>query len=55
MPHRFMQRSGPPSATRIPLNNERERIQVDEPYILLCRHTAAAGWLAVPRQVIRFK
>ncbi len=31
--HRFMQRLGLP-ATRIPLN-ERERIQVDEPYILV--------------------
>ncbi|MEA7515278.1 class Ib ribonucleoside-diphosphate reductase assembly flavoprotein NrdI, partial [Salmonella enterica subsp. enterica serovar Virginia] len=31
--HRFMQRLGLP-ATRIPLN-ERKRIQVDEPYILV--------------------
>ena len=49
--HRFMQRLGLP-AIRIPLN-ERERIRVDEPYILVVpSYGGTAG--AVPRQVIRF-
>ena len=46
--HRFVQRLALP-AVRIPLN-ERERIQVDEPYILIGGGTAGA----VPRQAIRF-
>lgn len=51
--HRFMQRLGLP-ATRIPLN-ERERIQVDEPYILVVPSYGGGGMAgAVPRQVIRF-
>ena len=51
--HRFVQRLGLP-AVRIPLN-ERERIQVDAPYILIVPSYGGgctAG--AVPRQVIRF-
>lgn len=51
--HRFIQRLGLP-AIRIPLN-ERERIRVDEPYLLIvpsCGGGGTAG--AVPRQVIRF-
>lgn len=51
--HRFVQRLGLP-AVRIPLN-ERERIQVDAPYILIvpsCGGGGTAG--AVPRQAIRF-
>ncbi len=48
-----MQRLGLP-ATRIPLN-ERERIQVDEPYILVVPSYGGGGMAgAVPRQVIRF-
>ena len=51
--HRFVQRLGLP-AVRIPLN-ERERIQVDAPYILLVpRHGGGATAGAVPRQAIRF-
>ncbi|EPZ2457146.1 class Ib ribonucleoside-diphosphate reductase assembly flavoprotein NrdI [Citrobacter youngae] len=53
--HRFMQRLGLP-AIRIPLN-ERERIQVDEPYILIVPSYGGGGGGtagAVPRQVIRF-
>ncbi len=39
---------------RIPLN-ERERIQVDEPYILIVPSYGGGGTAgAVPRQVIRF-
>lgn len=41
---RFIERLGLP-AVRIPLN-ERERIQVDEPYILIVPSTAAAVRLA---------
>lgn len=41
-------------AVRIPLN-ERERIQVDEPYILIVPSYGGGGTAgAVPRQVIRF-
>lgn len=51
--HRFMQRLGL-SAIRIPLN-ERERIRVDEPYILIVPSYGGGGTAgAVPRQVIRF-
>ena len=51
--HRFMQRLGLP-AVRIPLN-ERERIRVDEPYILVVPSYGGGGTAgAVPRQVIRF-
>lgn len=51
--HRFMQRLGLP-AIRIPLN-ERERIRVDEPYILIVPSYGGGGTAgAVPRQVIRF-
>ena len=53
--HRFMQRLGLP-AIRIPLN-ERERIRVDEPYILIVPSYGGGGGGtagAVPRQVIRF-
>lgn len=51
--HRFMQRLGLP-AIRIPLN-ERERIRVDEPYILVVPSYGGGGTAgAVPRQVIRF-
>ncbi len=39
--HRFIQRLGLP-ATRIPLN-ERERIQVDEPYILVVPSYGGGG------------
>ena len=46
--HRFVQRLALP-AVRIPLN-ERERIQVDEPYILIVPSYGGA----VPRQAIRF-
>ena len=50
---RFMERLGLP-AIRIPLN-ERERIQVDEPYILVVPSYGGGGTAgAVPRQVIRF-
>ncbi len=51
--HRFMQRLGLP-AIRIPLN-ERERIRVDDPYILVVPSYGGGGTAgAVPRQVIRF-
>lgn len=51
--HRFVQRLGLP-AVRIPLN-ERERIQVDAPYILIVPSYGGGGTAgAVPRQVIRF-
>ncbi|HCJ6373175.1 TPA: class Ib ribonucleoside-diphosphate reductase assembly flavoprotein NrdI [Citrobacter freundii] len=51
--HRFMLRLALP-AIRIPLN-ERERIQVDEPYILIVPSYGGGGTAgAVPRQVIRF-
>lgn len=51
--HRFVQRLGLP-AVRIPLN-ERERIQVDEPYILIIPSYGGGGTAgAVPRQAIRF-
>ena len=50
---RFIERLGLP-AVRIPLN-ERERIQVDEPYILIVPSYGGGGTAgAVPRQVIRF-
>lgn len=50
---RFIKRLGLP-AVRIPLN-ERERIQVDEPYILIVPSYGGGGTTgAVPRQVIRF-
>lgn len=50
---RFMERLGLP-AIRIPLN-ERERIQVDDPYILVVPSYGGGGTAgAVPRQVIRF-
>lgn len=50
---RFIERLGLP-ALRIPLN-ERERIQVDAPYILLTPSYGGGGTAgAVPRQVIRF-
>ncbi|WP_130626736.1 class Ib ribonucleoside-diphosphate reductase assembly flavoprotein NrdI [Enterobacter sp. A8] len=50
---RFMERVGLP-AVRIPLN-ERERIQVDAPYILVVPSYGGGGTAgAVPRQVIRF-
>ena len=49
----FIERLGLP-AVRIPLN-ERERIQVDEPYILIRALFGGGGTAgAVPRQVIRF-
>lgn len=48
-----MQRLALP-AVRIPLN-ERERIQVDEPYILIVPSYGGGGTAgAVPRQAIRF-
>ena len=51
--HRFVQRLGLP-AVRIPLN-ERERIQVDAPYILIVPSYGGGGTAgAVPRQAIRF-
>lgn len=51
--HRFIERLGL-SAVRIPLN-ERERIQVDEPYILVVPSYGGGGTAgAVPRQVMRF-
>lgn len=51
--HRFVLRLGLP-AVRIPLN-ERERIQVDEPYILIVPSYGGGGTAgAVPRQPIRF-
>ena len=51
--HRFIARLGLP-AVRIPLN-ERERIHVDEPYILVVPSYGGGGTAgAVPRQVIRF-
>ncbi|HDG9831556.1 TPA: class Ib ribonucleoside-diphosphate reductase assembly flavoprotein NrdI [Raoultella ornithinolytica] len=52
--HRFVQRLGLP-AVRIPLN-ERERIQVDAPYILIVPSYGGGGGTAgaVPRQAIRF-
>ncbi len=51
--HRFAQRLALP-AVRIPLN-ERERIQVDEPYILIVPSYGGDGTAgAVPRQAIRF-
>lgn len=51
--HRFMLRLGLP-AVRIPLN-ERERIRVDEPYILVVPSYGGGGTAgAVPRQAIRF-
>ncbi|HEY2451721.1 MAG TPA: class Ib ribonucleoside-diphosphate reductase assembly flavoprotein NrdI [Scandinavium sp.] len=50
---RFIERLGLP-AVRIPLN-ERERIQVDAPYILVLPSYGGGGTAgAVPRQVIRF-
>ena len=50
---RFIERLGMP-AVRIPLN-ERERIQVDAPYILVVPSYGGGGTAgAVPRQVIRF-
>ena len=50
---RFIERLGM-SAVRIPLN-ERERIRVDEPYILVVPSYGGGGTAgAVPRQVIRF-
>ncbi|MDU4003156.1 class Ib ribonucleoside-diphosphate reductase assembly flavoprotein NrdI [Pluralibacter gergoviae] len=50
---RFIERLGLP-AIRIPLN-ERERIRVDEPYILIVPSYGYGGTAgAVPRQVIRF-
>ncbi len=50
---RFITRLGLP-AVRIPLN-ERERIQIDEPYILVVPSYGGGGTAgAVPRQVIRF-
>ncbi|SNY78948.1 class Ib ribonucleoside-diphosphate reductase assembly flavoprotein NrdI [Enterobacter sp. CC120223-11] len=50
---RFIERLGLP-AVRIPLN-ERERIQVDEPFILVVPSYGGGGTAgAVPRQVIRF-
>ncbi|URN98397.1 class Ib ribonucleoside-diphosphate reductase assembly flavoprotein NrdI [Leclercia adecarboxylata] len=51
--HRFILRLGLP-AVRIPLN-ERERIQVDEPFILVVPSYGGGGTAgAVPRQAIRF-
>ena len=51
--HRFVQRLALP-AVRIPLN-ERERIQEDEPYILIVPSYGGGGTAgAVPRQAIRF-
>ena len=51
--HRFVQRLALP-AVRIPLN-ERERIQVDEPYILIVPSYGGGGTAgAVARQAIRF-
>ena len=51
--HRFVQRLGLP-AVRIPLN-ERERIQVDAPSILIVPSDGGGGTAgAVPRQAIRF-
>ncbi|AXF63567.1 MULTISPECIES: class Ib ribonucleoside-diphosphate reductase assembly flavoprotein NrdI [unclassified Leclercia] len=51
--HRFIVRLGLP-AVRIPLN-ERERIQVDEPFILVVPSYGGGGTAgAVPRQAIRF-
>ncbi|MEO3990756.1 class Ib ribonucleoside-diphosphate reductase assembly flavoprotein NrdI [Pseudocitrobacter cyperus] len=51
--HRFMMRLGLP-AIRIPLD-ERERIQADEPYILVLPSYGGGGTAgSVPRQVIRF-
>jgi protein involved in ribonucleotide reduction len=50
---RFIERLGLP-ALRIPLN-ERERITVDEPYILVVPSYGGGGTAgAVPRQVIHF-
>ena len=50
---RFIERLGMP-AVRIPLN-ERERIRVDVPYILVVPSYGGGGTAgAVPRQVIRF-
>ena len=50
---RFIERVGLP-AMRIPLN-ERERIRVEEPYILVVPSYGGGGTAgAVPRQVIRF-
>ncbi|MDA8477440.1 class Ib ribonucleoside-diphosphate reductase assembly flavoprotein NrdI [Citrobacter sp. Awk 4] len=51
--HRFMLRLGLP-AIRIP-NDERERIRVDAPYLLVVPSYGGGGTAgAVPRQVIRF-
>ncbi|EPV8391072.1 class Ib ribonucleoside-diphosphate reductase assembly flavoprotein NrdI [Klebsiella aerogenes] len=51
--HRFVQRLALP-AVRIPLN-ERERIQVDKPYILIVPSYGGGGTAgSVPRQAIRF-
>ncbi|NDO82851.1 class Ib ribonucleoside-diphosphate reductase assembly flavoprotein NrdI [Citrobacter sp. NCU1] len=51
--HRFMLRLGLP-AIRIPLD-ERKRIRVDEPYLLVVPSYGGGGTAgAVPRQVIRF-
>lgn len=50
---RFVERLGLP-ATRIPLD-ERQRIRVDEPYILIVPSYGFGGTAgAVPRQAIRF-
>ncbi|UYU31155.1 class Ib ribonucleoside-diphosphate reductase assembly flavoprotein NrdI [Siccibacter colletis] len=51
--HRFIERLGLP-AVRIPVN-ERERIEVDQPYILVVPSYGGGGTAgAVPRQAIRF-
>lgn len=51
--HRFIERLGLP-AVRIPIN-ERERIEVDQPYILVVPSYGGGGTAgAVPRQAIRF-
>ncbi|EOE6857144.1 class Ib ribonucleoside-diphosphate reductase assembly flavoprotein NrdI [Cronobacter sakazakii] len=51
--HRFIARLGLPAA-RIPLE-DRERLQADEPYILVVPTYGGGGTAgAVPRQVIRF-
>lgn len=51
--HRFIERLGLP-AVRIPVN-ERERIKVDQPYILVVPSYGGGGTAgAVPRQAIRF-
>ena len=51
--HRFIERLGLP-AVRIPVS-ERERIEVDQPYILVVPSYGGGGTAgAVPRQAIRF-